>query len=83
MDPKPPREKARYTIRDVAKVLHKEAIRAKVGMEHTPGTGDYLAQYPGALTSVMEDLTDEQIEEAEEMRDRWNVEGPDDDDKSR
>ena len=46
-----------------------------------PGTPEYLAAYPQALTTALEGLSKEEKREMQKLADEWNEEGPPDEEK--
>jgi hypothetical protein len=67
-----------FTVRDVVKFSHKEQIREIISekTEDGPGSSDWLSHYPGALTAVVDGLTEDELAKAEDEARRWNEERP-------
>ena len=65
------------TVRDVIKVSHQEQIHALIAQEtkEASGSADWLKHYPAALSKIMENLTEAELEEAEDTMKEWNEEG--------
>jgi hypothetical protein len=43
---------------------------------HKPGTSDYLHAYPGAVTEVLNQLSEERKDEYRKLAMEWNKAGP-------
>lgn len=71
--PKPTKVKGVYSIRDVIKKLHPELINAEI--PHKSTDKEYIGSYQRAVTTVLGNLSEEDLEEAEKMREVWNQEG--------
>jgi hypothetical protein len=67
-----------FSVRDVVKLSHKEQIREIISQktEDGPGSSDWLSYYPGALTAVINGLTEDEVTEAENEARRWNEDRP-------
>lgn len=65
--------KAVYTIRDVIKSLHPDLILAEIPYKSTDK--EYIGSYQQALTKVVANLSEEDLEEAENMLEVWNEQG--------
>ena len=72
-DPKPKKIKQFYTIRDVIKEHYRELVEAEIPYKR--GEKEYIGHYQRAVTSVLENMTDEEVEAAETILESWNKEG--------
>lgn len=62
-----------YTIRDVIKQIYKDRIQEEI--PYKPSDKKYIGRYQIALSSVQQNLTTEENEEAEELVALWNKQG--------
>ena len=60
------------------KTTHKDIIHDVIAEKTDARSGhkDWLPYYPAALTEVLEGLSEEELQEAEETLEKWNAEGP-------
>jgi hypothetical protein len=72
-DPKPTKIKQVYTIRDVVKQHYRERVEAKI--PYKPTDKEYIGSYQRAVTTVVNNMSDEDVEEAEEIVELWNKRG--------
>jgi hypothetical protein len=70
---KPKKVKSIYTIRDVIKYHYRDLIDGKI--PYQPGEPEYLAKFQATATSVLKNLNEEDLEEAENILDKWNKDG--------
>jgi hypothetical protein len=70
---KPKKVKQFYTIRDVVKDKYKSLIADQIPYESTHPK--YIGRFQAAVTKVLNDLTEEDLEEAEKTLEEWNTEG--------
>jgi hypothetical protein len=73
LKPKPRKAKQLYCIRDVIKQQHRELVEKEIGYE----TKDpkYLGSYQRAVTAVMDNMTEEDLEAAQQIADDWSEQG--------
>lgn len=62
-----------YTVRDVLTELYRPAIDAEIALKSTDP--DYLGSYQRAVTTVWNNMDDEQAEEVWDLVKEWNKEG--------
>jgi hypothetical protein len=72
-DPKPKKLKQTYKLRDVVKEIHRQRIEDEIPYESTDPK--YLGCYQRALTKILEQLSEDELEEAERTLISWNKEG--------
>jgi hypothetical protein len=72
-DPKPKKIKQVYKIRDVIKQRHRDLVEAEIPYKSTDK--EYLGSYQSAVTTVLQNMTESELEEAEEMVELWNAQG--------
>jgi hypothetical protein len=72
-DQKPKKLKHTYTIRDFIKENYRSLIDSQI--PYPPGEPEYIARFQGAVTTVLNNLTEEDLEDAEKMVEQWNKEG--------
>jgi hypothetical protein len=72
-EPKTRKIRPSYKIRDVVKQLFRDEIDSEIPYE--PKDKAYISCYQKAVTKVLDNLTEEQLEEAEELLETWNKEG--------
>lgn len=70
---KPKKTKQVYTIRDVIKQNHRDLVEAEI--PHKSNEKQYIAGYQCAVTAVLNNMDDDQREEAENLVDSWNKQG--------
>ena len=68
----------KYTAKEVAKSHFKTLILDHIAnlTDSKPGSPDWLKYYPAAHSAVFNDLSEEQVEECQEIADQWNQVGP-------
>ena len=71
--PKPKKLKPIYKLRDVVKKLYRWRIEDKIPYKSTEP--EYLGRYQKAVSDVLDDMTEEELEEAETLLEQWNKEG--------
>jgi hypothetical protein len=71
--PKPKKVKSFYTIRDVIKHQYKSLVDKEIPFKSTDK--EYLGSYQKAVTSVLNKMSEEDLEEAENLVESWNQEG--------
>lgn len=71
---KPKKVKQTYNIRDVIREKYSDEIKA--ANPYTPGDKEFVGNFGKALNSVMGNLNDDELKEAEELTDLWNEQGP-------
>lgn len=62
-----------FTIRDVIKKNYRDRIEAEI--PHEPKTKEYIAAYQSAVTKVIQNLDDDDLEVVENLVEEWNKEG--------
>jgi hypothetical protein len=72
-DPKPRKLKQVYTMRDVIKQQYRELIEAEI--PYKPADKEFIGCYQRAVTAVLQNLSDEDVEEAEGILESWNEKG--------
>ncbi|KAH9990726.1 hypothetical protein BJV77DRAFT_1068789 [Russula vinacea] len=62
-----------FTIREVIKFTHKAQIYESISKqtEATSGQPEWLKLYPAALTTIIENLTEDELTEAERLAEEW------------
>jgi hypothetical protein len=70
---KPKKVKPAYTIRDVIKQHYKALVEAEI--PYTPKDHEYIGSYQRAVTTVHQNMSEKEVEKAEEILERWNEEG--------
>jgi len=65
--------KENYVIRDVIKKCYRKEIDAEI--PYDPTDKRYIALYQGAVTTVYNNLTKDELEEAEGILESWKEEG--------
>jgi hypothetical protein len=65
--------KPAYTIRDVIKQHFKALVEAEI--PYKPQDHEYIGSYQRAVTTVLENMSEKEVEEAEEILEQWNKEG--------
>jgi hypothetical protein len=70
---KPRKAKQTYKIRDVIKQLYRERIEEEIPVKTTDK--EFIGHYQRAVTTIHENLTTEELNEAEAKLDLWNKEG--------
>jgi hypothetical protein len=69
-DPKPKEIKQVYTIWDVIKQHYCDLVEAQISFK--PTNKEYIGSYQHAITTVLKNITEEEVEEAEEILESWN-----------
>lgn len=72
-EPKPKKVKQLYSIRDVIKQHYRALIDDEI--PYKPTEKEYLGSYQRAVTTVLKNMSDKDLEDAEEIVERWNKEG--------
>jgi hypothetical protein len=72
-DPQPKKIKQVYTIRDVIKQHYRDLVEAQISFK--PTDKEYIGSYQRAVTTVLKNMTEEEVEEAEEILESWNKQG--------
>jgi hypothetical protein len=70
---KPRKAKPIYTFRDVLKEIYRPLIDKEI--PHKPGEPEYIRSYQMAVTTVWNTMNEEEVEQVQEMVDKWNEEG--------
>jgi len=70
---KPKKVKPIYTVRDVIKHHHRSLIDDEIPFNS--GEPEYLARFQGATTTVLNNMSEEDLEEVENILEAWNKEG--------
>lgn len=70
---KPKKIKQIYTIRDVIKQQYRHLIENEI--PYQPGDTEYLGSYQKAVTEVLKNMSDEDLQDAENMLEEWNKGG--------
>jgi len=72
---KPQRKKVKkvYTMRDVIKHHYKSLVEEEIPFKSTDK--GYLGSYQRAVTSVLDKMGEEDLEEAENLLETWNKDG--------
>ncbi len=70
---KPSKLKQSYKIRDVIKQIHQERIEQEI--PHSSNDKQYLSCYQRAVTTVYQNLSNDELKEAEGILDSWNKQG--------
>ena len=71
--PKPKKIKKVYSIRDVVKYHYRSRVEKENPLK--PSDKDFLGGYQKAVTAVMEGMSKDELEEANEIAELWNKEG--------
>ena len=71
--PKPKKVKRVYNIRDVIKQNYKSLVENEIPYESTDKK--YLGSYQKAVTKVLNNMSEEDLEEVENIVELWNKEG--------
>jgi hypothetical protein len=85
-DPKPPgprKYEKRYLPRQAVAVQYADRVseRASELSHSAPGSARFLADYPQALTDTLNALSKQEKKEMEQLAQKWNEEGPPDEQK--
>jgi len=72
-DPKPTKVKPVYSIRDVIKQHYRELVEAEI--PYKPTDKEYIGSYQRAVTTVLKNMSEQDVEEAEEIVESWNKQG--------
>jgi hypothetical protein len=70
---KPKKVKKIYTIRDVIKQQYQSRVNDEIPFKSTDK--EYLGSYQRAVTAVLKNMDEEDLEEAEMILELWNKEG--------
>ena len=70
---KPKKLKQFYSLRDVIKENYRHLIDKEI--PHQSGDKEYIAKFQAAVTTVLKNMSEEDLEEAEEIVEEWNTEG--------
>jgi hypothetical protein len=70
---KPKKLKQMYTIRDVIKQNYRALVNDQI--PYKPTDKGYLPSFQRAVTTVLKNMSDEELETAETMVEKWNTEG--------
>jgi hypothetical protein len=71
---KPKKMKQQFTIRDVIKQNYKTLIEKEIPFESTDK--EYIGSYQRAVTTVLNNMSEEDQDEAQKILDMWNEQGP-------
>jgi len=71
--PKPKKVKKIYTIRDVIKQHYRSRVEEEIPFKSNDK--EYLGSYQKAVSTVLNNMTEEDLEEAEDILELWNKEG--------
>ena len=72
-DPKPKKIKQVYSIRDVIKQHYRELVEAEI--PYKPTDKEYIGSYQRAVTTILKNMSENDLEEAEKIMESWNKEG--------
>lgn len=70
---KPKKLKQMYTIRDVIKQNYRALVNDQI--PYKPTDKEYLGSFQRAVTTVLKNMSAEELETAETMVEEWNKEG--------
>ena len=70
---KPRKVKKAYSIRDVIKQHYRTLVEKEIPYKSTDK--EYLGSYQRAVTTVLRNMTEEDLEEAQSIMERWNKDG--------
>lgn len=70
---KPKKVKPTYAIRDVVKENYRSLIDSEI--PYPPGEPEYICRFQAAVTKVLNNMSEEDLEEAEKVVEQWNKEG--------
>ena len=71
--PKPKKLKKLYTIRDVVKQQYRHLIEDEIPYKSTDK--EYLGSYQRAVTAVISNMAEDDLEEAQGIAEQWNQKG--------
>lgn len=71
--PKPKKIKEVYTLRDVIKQNYKALVEAEIPYKSTDK--EYLGSYQRAVTTVLANMEQEDLDEVQNILDAWNDQG--------
>jgi hypothetical protein len=71
--PKPRKVKKLYCIRDVVKLHHGDLVAKEIG--YKTDNPKYLANYQRAVTAVIDNMTEEDLEAAQQIANDWSEQG--------
>ena len=72
-EPKPKKVKKIYNIRDVIKQHYRSLVVDEIPFKSTDK--EFLGHFQRAVTTVLNQMSDEELEEAEKILELWNKEG--------
>ena len=72
-EPKPKKVKQVYTIRDVIKQNYGELVAEEIGCK--PDDKKYIGSYQRAVTTVHNNMSEEELDEVQRILDLWNKDG--------
>ena len=70
---KPTKAKQTYKIRDVIKKIHRKRIEDEIPVKSNDK--DYIGYYQRAVTTIHQNMSREEVKQAEVILDEWNEEG--------
>lgn len=70
---KPRKRKQLYTIRDVIKENYRYLVDEEI--PYKSGEPEYLARFQAAVTTVLNNMSEEDLEQVEDIVEQWNREG--------
>ena len=73
--PKPKKVKKVYTIRDIIKQHYRTLVDNEIPFKSTDKDFRYLGSFQKAVTTVLNKMSEEELEEAENLVELWNREG--------
>jgi hypothetical protein len=73
-----PKRLRAFPVRDVVKFMYKGQIREVISeqTDDQPGFGDWISYYPAAVTTIISNLTDDELADAEAKAKEWNKDRP-------
>ena len=72
-EPKPKKVKQVYTMRDVITNNYRALVNDQISCK--PTDQEYIGSFQRAVTTVLKNMSDEELETAETMVEKWNKEG--------
>jgi hypothetical protein len=73
LKPKPRKVKKLYCVRDVVKLHHGDLVAKEIG--YKTDNPKYLANYQRAVTAVIDNMTEEDLEAAQQIANDWSEQG--------
>lgn len=73
-DARPTKTKQVYTLRDFVNQHHQDLISSEI--PYKPTDREYIGSYQRAVTKVMQNMSKEDLREAERILALWNTQGP-------